>query len=47
MLAARAGDMDILRQLLDAGANTELEDKGGRTALWDAAHVGSSKSFSS
>src|SRR5256885_9300889 len=40
MLVAQTDDLESLRRLLEAGAATEGVDKGGRTALWYAAHAG-------
>src|SRR6188508_512961 len=35
--AARKGDVAKARALLDAGADPDLPDKDGKTALWEAA----------
>jgi ankyrin repeat protein len=40
MIACRAGNGDLVRQLVEARANLEIRDKRGRTALLAAANYG-------
>ena len=43
MIVARTPRVDFARQLLDAGARVDQEDRVGRTAIWHAATLRQSR----